>query len=129
MAQILCIASLPLSRILAFISGGGDELHALKLLFPQNAYVLGSIIVLVFNVYMIYQLIRMCSSKKEMIQFGILLFAISITERLVLSVLNSLNQLFPSQTILGTPLLIWIWMGFISILIGIYYSYVQKKVR
>ncbi|MFY8021966.1 MAG: hypothetical protein ACOVP1_12240 [Bacteroidia bacterium] len=117
-----------MSRLLAFVSGGGDELNAFKLLSPKNALVWAALFVLVFNAYLIYQLISKGKSKKEWVQISTLLLSLSIIERLGLSMLNSLNKMIPTQTFLGTPMLIWYWIGLLIILIGMNGIYVQKKV-
>jgi hypothetical protein len=127
-ASILAISILPLSRILAYVSGGGDELNAFKLVSPKNAMILGALFVLLFNAFIIYKLISNRKSKKEWIQTTILLISFSIIERLGLSILNSINKMFPTQTFMGTPMLIWYWMILLIILIGINHLYVQKKV-
>lgn len=127
-ASILAISILPLSRILAYISGGGDELSAFKLLSPKNAMILGALFVLLFYAFIIYKLVSSGKSKKEWIDITILLISFSIIERLGLSILNSINKMIPSQTFMGTPMLIWYWMIIIIILIGINHLYVQKKV-
>jgi hypothetical protein len=127
-ASILAISILPLSRILAYVSGGGDELNAFKLVSPKNAMILGALFVLLFNAFIIYKLISNRKSKKEWIQTTILLISFSIFERLGLSVLNSINKMIPTQTFIGTPMLIWYWMILLIILIGVNHLYVQKKV-
>ncbi len=126
--SLIAISILPLSRILAYVSGGGDELNAFKLLSPKNAMILGALFVLVFNAFIIFKLIQNRKVQKERIQIVLLIISFSILERFGLSILNSINKMIPTQTLLGTPMLIWYWMILLIILIGINHLYVQKKV-
>jgi hypothetical protein len=90
--------------------------------------ILGALFVLLLNAFIIYKLISSGKSKKEWTQTTILLISFSIIERLGLSILNSINKMFPTQTFTGTPMLIWYWMILLIILIGINHLYVQRKV-
>lgn len=117
----LVFANLPFARILTAVAmGGGDEVYTLKHFMDNDmlAWILGSVLIVFICVYPLYKA-YITPTKKRLLWF--LLFFIAPTFIDILIVLGGMNTLLSMDVldtywILGSPILVTVWTGFVVVL-------------
>ena len=130
MGYALIFANLPFARILTAVAmGGGDEVYTLKYFMENDtlAWILGSALIILICAYPLYKAYT-AITKRRLLWF--LLFFIAptfIDFLLVLGGLNTLlsNGVLASYWILGSPILVTVWTGFVILI----YTLSRKHIK
>lgn len=116
----LIFANLPFARILTAVAmGGGDEVYTLKYFMDNDtfAWILGSILILLICIYPLYKAYT-AISKKRLLWFLLFFIAPTFIDLIiVLGGMNTLlnNRILDTYWILGSPILVTVWTGFVII--------------
>jgi len=114
----LIVASMPFSRVLTPIFGGGDIIYALNKHWENHtlAWVVGLVIVFTLIVPPVIKLWNVIENKRKTLWFvGLLLVPFLLTGAVVFGILQSVlleNGFLSDYWVLGSPMLVTVWLIF-----------------
>lgn len=116
----LVYANMPFTRFFGAVTGGGDEVWGLNLVFHNYnlAWLLGTIIILAIIIYPLYRSFKLIKNESPIVWFLVfLLIPGQIDVWVVLIFLNSLLQkgILSDYWILGSPILVTLWTAIVTL--------------